>query len=232
MTLTVDRPVVPLRRAVPVFGLLVLVLGAGLLVVLHFVPPTNGISPVRRTISEYALGPNKWIFDASLVLVAAGSAVTFADLARRRISGWAAVLLGAVWTVSLLIIVAFVKTNWAVGPSLGGTIHRYASLAAFVSLPIAVLLAAGAVFPHSRAGRWLARGFGIMSLLWFGSILVGVVNMLAGGPAWWRFVPLGLVERVVAGCAVAALTVLVVGLARHPTAEPPPGSPEPVPVPA
>ncbi|MGQ0839068.1 DUF998 domain-containing protein [Actinokineospora sp.] len=201
---------------VPLLGLGALVAGVGLLLALHVLPPTSDISPIRRTISEYALGPAKWVFDLALVLLAAGSALAFAELARRGLvrPGSATLLLGAVWTVSLLVIVVFTKTNWAVGPSIGGTIHRYASVAAFLSLPLATLFAAGAVFPASAGWRWLVRGFGIVSLLWFGSILLGVVTMLAGGPPWWRFVPLGLVERMVAGSAVAALAVLVLGLAR------------------
>lgn len=204
---------------VPLLGLGALLTGVALMLALHVVPPTNRISPVRRTISEYALGPGKWVFDLSLVLIAVGSALAFAEIARRRLvrPGSAALLLGAVWTVSLLVIVVFTKTDWSVGPSIGGTIHRYASVAAFVSLPLAVVFAAGAVFPAAAGWRWAARGFGLLSLGWFGTIVVGVVNMAAGGPPWWRFVPLGLVERLVAGFAVAALAVLVLGMARRAT---------------
>lgn len=217
MTVEVSNGSVRTRRPLlPALGLVALIAGVGLLLALHVLPPTSQISPVRRTISEYALGPSKWAFDLAVLLVAAGSAMAFAELVRRglvRLAS-AALLLGAVWTASLLLVVAFTKTNWSVGPSVGGAIHRYASVAAFLSLPLAVLVAAGVVFPAARAWRWLARGLGAASLLWFGSILVGVVNMAAGGPPWWRFVPLGFVERMVAGFAVAALAVLVVGLLR------------------
>ncbi|SDD07986.1 DUF998 domain-containing protein [Actinokineospora iranica] len=200
---------------VPVLGLVGLLAGVALMLALHVLPPTSAINPVRRTISEYALGSSKWLFDLSVVLVAAGSALGFAELARRRAARPAALALGVVWTVSLLVVVVFTKTDWSVGPSLGGTIHRYASVAAFLSLPLAVLLLAGAVFPLSAGWRWTARGLGIASLVWFGTILIGVLNMVAGGPPWWYFVPLGLVERMVAGSAVAALAVVLVGLARQ-----------------
>lgn len=193
-----------------------LLLGAGLMLALHVVPPTNEISVVRRTLSEYALGPNKWLFDVAVLLVASGSALGFAAIVRhRRVRPYSgAVVLGALWTISLLVIVAFTKTDWTVGPSVGGMIHRYASVVGFVSLPLAVLLVAHKVFPDRSTWRWAARGFAVVSLAWFGVILVGVVRMGMGYGPWWRFVPLGLVERAVALSAVAAILTLVLGMVR------------------
>lgn len=206
-------------------SLCALITGVVLISVLHVMPPSSEIDPVRRTLSEYALGPHKWIFDAGVVTIAIGSGMTFLGLVRRKVirplSG--AAVLGGVWTVSLVVVVVFTKTNWSVGPSIGGTIHRYAGLAGFLSLPLATVLAAKPVFPQSAARRWLARGLGITSLLWFGSILVGVANMLAGGGPWWRFVPLGLVERAAALTGVAAMLVITLGLAvRQTPADTPP----------
>jgi hypothetical protein len=200
-------------RRLPLAGLVALAGGIGVFLALHVLPPTSDISPVRRTLSEYALGTSKWAFDLAVVLIALGSALVFAELLRRG-HGRVAVALGAVWVASLVLVVVFTKTNWSVGPSIGGTIHRYASVAAFLSLPLAVLAAAGAVFPAAAGWRWLARLLSAASLVWFGTIVVGVVNMAMGGVSWWRFVPLGLVERMIAGFGVAALAVLVVGLVR------------------
>lgn len=195
-----------------------LLLGTLLMLSLHVIPPTDEISPARRTLSQYALTSNKWLFDAAVLLVALGSALGFVAAVRHRgvapYSG--AVLLGALWTVSLLVIVAFTKTNWSVGPSIGGVVHRWASVVAFVSLPLAVILAARKVFPDQPGWRLAARGFSAMSLAWFGLIVVGVVRMLFGYGPWWRFVPLGLVERAMALAAVAALLTLALGLVRKP----------------
>jgi hypothetical protein len=127
-------------RTLAVLGLV----GAGLAVVLvgmlHVVA-ADQVNPVRRTISEYALGESDWMFDAGVLGLSVGSALVLLALVRAGIlrpwSG-AAVLL-AVWAVALVIVVAFDKANWSVGPSMSGYVHRYASLAAFASLPVAAL---------------------------------------------------------------------------------------------
>jgi hypothetical protein len=204
-------------RKLTLASLFALTAGVVLMLALHVVPPTNQISPVRRTISEYQLSPSKWVFDLSVLLIAAGSALVFAELVRRRLvrplSG--GVVLGALWTLSLVTIVVFTKTDWSVGPSIGGTIHRYASVVGFVSLPLAVIVVAGKVFPAVAGWRWFARGMGTLSLGWFGLIIVGVVNMSLGGEPWWQFVPLGLVERMMAVTAALAIIIVSAGpLAR------------------
>ncbi|MPZ79615.1 MAG: DUF998 domain-containing protein [Actinophytocola sp.] len=201
-------------RAVALASLGSLVAGVVLMLALHVLPPTNEISPVRRTLSQYALGPNKWIFDVAVLLVAIGSVLAFGVLVRqgviRPLSGCTA--LGALWTLSLLVIVWFTKTDWTVGPSMGGTIHRYASVVGFVSLPLAVIVVARRAFPTSVGWRLAAQGFGLASLGSFGLILIGVVRMAGGGGPWWLFVPLGLVERAITVTAVAAITVVVLGV--------------------
>jgi hypothetical protein len=199
-------------------GTVTLMSGIVLMLALHVLPPTSEISPVRRTLSQYALTSNKWLFDLAVLLVAVGSALGIAAVVRHRgvapYSG--AVVLGGLWVASLLVIVWFTKTDWSVGPSMGGVIHRWASVVAFVSLPLAVILLARKVFPDQPGWRWAARGFGVVSLAWFGVILVGVIRSSAGYGPWWQFVPLGLVERVIALSAVAALLTLTLGLVRKP----------------
>lgn len=201
-------------RSMTLVSIGALTLGVALMLTLHVVPPTSDIDPVRRTISQYALGPGKLVFDAAVLLVALGSAVAFAELVRRRIVRPLSVpvVLGALWTVSLLVIVWFTKTDWTVGPSLGGVIHRYASVVGFLSLPLAVLLVARRVFADAPAWRIAARTFAALALSVLGVLFVGVLRMAAGGGPWWRFVPLGLVERMMALSAVAAVAVLMLGL--------------------
>lgn len=193
-----------------------LVAGTVLMLALHVIPPTNEISPIRRTLSQYALTSNKWLFDVAVLLVAVGSVLGFVAVVRHRgvVPYSGAIVLGALWVASLLVIVTFTKTDWSVGPSIGGVVHRYASVVGFVSLPIAVIIVAGKVFPDQPGWRLAARGFAAVSLAWFGVILVGVVRMALGYGTWWTFVPLGLVERVIALMAVLAMLTLALGLAR------------------
>ncbi|NKQ58971.1 DUF998 domain-containing protein [Amycolatopsis sp. K13G38] len=195
-----------------------IVVGAALILLLQFIPPTDAISPMRRTISEYALSANKWIFDAAVVLIAAASALLFTlHVLHRSLRAFSpAVVCGALWTVSLLVIVAFPKTDWAVGPSVGGMIHRYASVAGFLCLPVGLLLASRAVFARRTGWLWTARVLSLTSLAWFGVILTGVAVMLTGGGPWWTFVPLGLVERLMAVNELLAIATLAVPLLRSP----------------
>jgi len=203
-------------RSVTVASLGSLLAGVVLMLALHVMPPTNEINPLRRTISQYALGPNKWIFDVAVLLVALGSALAFAELIRRRLIRplSAPVVLGALWTLSLLVVVSFTKTDWTVGPSVGGMIHRYASVVGFVSLPLAVLLVVRRVFPDSAGWRAAARVFAGLALGVLGLLFFAVLRMAAGGGPWWLFMPLGLVERTMALSAVAAVAVVVLGLTR------------------
>jgi hypothetical protein len=198
-------------------SVIALVAGIVLMLALHVVPPTSEIDPVRRTISQYALGPAKWVFDVSVLLIALGSALAFAVFVRdrgacgRTQGRCCSVRCGhsACWRWS-----CSPRRTGRSGPSIGGIIHRYASAVGFVSLPLAVFLVAHKVFPTQAGWRWAARAFGALSLGTFGLIVIGVVRMALGYGPWWRFVPLGLVERAVAFTAVAAILTLVLVLAR------------------
>jgi hypothetical protein len=206
----------------PLLGLALLASGVLAMGALQLLPPTSAINPIRRTISEYALSSNKWLFDLSVVLVALGSATAFYTLVRRSLLRLLSVasVLGMLWIVSLLVIVAFPKTDWSVGPSIGGTVHRVASIVAFLCLPVAVIVAARMAFRHDALWRRLVIGLGILSLLSFTPILGAVLQMAAGGVPWWRAIPLGLVERFLAFSEVLAVGTLAAGLLRSPAAAP------------
>lgn len=170
------------------------------------------------TISEYVYTDGAWAFNLGVVAVAVGSAALLIALVR---SGWirwgsAGSVFLALWAIGLAGIVAFPKHDWSAGPSASGSIHRVASLVAFIALPIAVLLivrrrqrresrAASAAF-------WLALGGLAFLGVLIGAIVVGAVN----GGSWWRIIPLGLVERGLAGFEVAAVLAMGVWLVRGP----------------
>jgi hypothetical protein len=199
-------------------------IAAGVVAVLALhVVALEEVDPVRRTLSQYALGPWKPVFDAGVLAVALGSVAVLAGLVRTGLTRGrgAAVALLAVWSACLVVVVAFEKIDWSVGPTPTGYVHRYASLVAFLCLPVAAL-ALGRAWRgdtrwggFARATRWL----GVASLGWLVPILLGFVLRPLTGVPWWQFVPLGVFERGVALTEVAALVVMGVWAAhaaRHP----------------
>lgn len=184
---------------------------------LHILPPTAQISPVHRTISEYALTTSAWAFDLAVVSLVCASVATFAAavLVRRIRVRSASTLFGALWAAGLLTLVSFPKHNWALGAiSDSGQIHRMASLVAFVALPIAVMtLARRGDRPDRTGARW-AFWLGASSLIWFLPILIAIA---ASPRTWWQEIPLGLIERGLALTEVSALIVVTILLRRSAT---------------
>ncbi|MCE3552448.1 DUF998 domain-containing protein [Pseudonocardia sp. RS11V-5] len=164
------------------------------------------------------------MFDAGVLAFAGAALCVPVALVRagllRVVSGASAGLVLA--AAGLVAVVVFEKTNWAVGASVGGTIHRYASLAAFLALPVAAVLVARRyrraavpdVGPWDRNAAWV-RWLGVASLLWFTPILVGFVQRPFTGVSWWQAVPLGLVERGLALTEVLLVVALALWGARR-----------------
>jgi hypothetical membrane protein len=170
---------------------------------------------LRRTISQYGLGANAWIFEVAVSLLAAGSMVILAVLVHRGVTRWhstGAVAL-ALWSLGLALVVAFPKQDWSLPTaSAGGGIHRMASLLAFVSLPVAIISLARPWLRDSAWGghaRW-TFGLGVLSVVAFSPLLYAVLVHASGGAAWWRVFPIGYVERVLVITEVIA--VLTAGL--------------------
>lgn len=205
-----DQADAPASRLVPLLGMLVLAAGTLAVLALHVLPPTAATSPWRRTISEYAYSSLGWVFDLGVLAVAAGSlliAVSMWSTRTLRPGSLGSVALVA-WTVSLVVLVIFPKHDWSVGPSSHGSIHRVASLVAFISVPIAAV-----VIARRRSGRLTAPArtalvTGLVSAGWL-AFLVGafLLGPLTGTP-WYRAFPLGLMERGIAVFAVAAVFAL------------------------
>ncbi len=184
---------------------------------LHLLPPTSDISPVHRTISEYALTSSAWAFNLAVIALALSSAaVLVAVVMLRRVPPVSVgTVFGTLWTAGLLMIVSFPKHNWALGAiSNTGQIHRLASLVAFIALPIAaVSIARRRGAPRQPASARWAFWLGVASLLWF----LPMIYAIATAPrAWWQAIPLGLVERGLALTEVLALVAMAL-LVRRPT---------------
>ena len=180
-----------------------------LVTALHVIVGPARVNPLRRTISEYAFSEYDWLFNSGVLALAAGSAAVLVALVRTGLvpaASTAAALL-ATWSAALVLVVAFEKIDWSVGPSLGGYVHRYAGLIAFTSLPVAALLVARRWRADPRERRyatptwWLA----LASLAW----LVPIIGWFVLRSTGVRVpVPLGLMERGLALTEVAAVLAL------------------------
>jgi hypothetical protein len=191
-----------------VLGLSAALAGTLTVFTLHLLPATRAISPVRRTISEYAYSSLGWVFSGGVVLVSAGSLLVLAALwaagTVRRLSVGTIAL--TTWSVALLVLMIFPKHNWAVGPSTSGSIHRAASLVAFLSVPVAAI-AIGITGRETVWGR-LSISFGAISGVLFSCILGAAFLAPFTGTPWYRAFPLGLMERGIAIFAVLAVLSL------------------------
>lgn len=183
-----------------------------------------GRGPGSSTISAYFYTEWAWLFNAALVALVLGSVALIAGLLRadpqriRSIGLW----LLTVSAVGLALVLIFPKTDWSIGDSLAGRIHRIASLVAFLTAPLGMIaLTRRSARPTGRAGHlaqaafWLAIG----ALAWLTPMVVAAIRMFAGGPPWWRAYPLGLMERGIVGFEIAAMIALAISLAL--TARPP-----------
>lgn len=195
-----------------VLGIALAFTGALAVAALHVLPPTSRVSPVHRTISEYALHETGWLFNFGVFALALGSLAVLIALHRTGLTrlaslGGAGVLL---WCVGLTGVVVFPKHNWAAGPSLSGDLHRVASLVAFVALPVgafAIAWAWRAERPRRHCAMWTV-GTAALAALCFGIILGAILLEPVTGVRWWRAIPLGAVERGLATAEVATVFAL------------------------
>ncbi|MEU7896654.1 DUF998 domain-containing protein [Nonomuraea sp. NPDC049152] len=172
------------------------------------------INPLRRTISEHGLGDEAWVFGLGVALLAMGSLAIGVSLLRRRLAGALGLVALLGWSLGLLVVAWFPKHDWSVGPSVSGSIHRVGSFVAFLCLPVAAMLIARTWRKHPRAAL-AAFVLGGASLLWVAGIATMIAIGNSNGMAWWRVMPLGLVERGLAVTEVGALIALGVWAASR-----------------
>lgn len=173
-------------------------------------------NPLWRTISEYALGPLRPVFDVGVALLSLGSAAVLVALLWRGLAKpWSGGLIAlGLWSAGLAMVVVFPKHDWAVGPSWNGYVHQFGSLMAFVALPIAAIKLGRAWRGREhRHARWVTR-LGWLSYGWFAILPVSLIYARFSPLAWWEVVPLGLVERLLTLTEVLAVVVLAVWVLR------------------
>ena len=129
-----------------------------IIALMHVSGPTAAISPVDLTISEYALASSGWAFGLGVLILAGASLSLFAAMvmSRRMPLLSSASVFATLWSAGLVVLVLVPKAPYTATEGAGGDVHRYASFVAFVSLPIAVLLAARSTADRRPWARWLS----------------------------------------------------------------------------
>ena len=173
------------------------------------------------TISAYVYTDGAWVFRGAVLALVVAAAVLLLTLNRRRVVRWwspTSVLL-ALTILGLLAVAVFPKTDWAVGDSLPGQLHRLGSMVAFLAPPFATIAltrrrgAAQRLHLAARGAFW--SSLSVFAVL-VGTIALVVVAVNAGG-AWWQAFPLGLIERLVVGFELLAMALLGFWIARPTT---------------
>ncbi|MFD9941327.1 DUF998 domain-containing protein [Nonomuraea sp. NPDC059023] len=178
-------------------------------VVVGQIVPDPYLDPMNVTVSEYAVADRGGVTELGMAILGLGSFVLLAGLraAGAPIKGLPQWLLG-VWSGALIVAAAVPTTPIGMDMTTTALIHRYVSVAAFVSLPAAAALlvprftADARWKPIARTMEWLALAGGL-----------GVLAIAYAAMPGDR-VLIGLVERVLLGAEVAVLGVLAAWLVR------------------
>lgn len=178
-----------------------------------------GYDPLKLTVSDYALSNRGITIEIAMVALAFGSLALLGALrsAGAKVRGLPTVLI-SIWSIGLLIA-AIIPTDPVGVPTMSTAayVHRYASVTAFVALPIAAAVLAarfsGMGAAWRRAATTIRRlcvtcAVGI-ALLWYVAFPGGRVMM-------------GLVERGLIGVEIIILAVLSI-TALRPASSPLPG---------
>ncbi|WP_345566535.1 DUF998 domain-containing protein [Nonomuraea rosea] len=171
--------------------------------------PDPYLDPMNITVSEYAVADRGGVTEVAMAVLGIGSLALLAGLrsAGAPVRGMPGRLL-MVWSGALIVAAIIPTTPIGHDLDLAAQIHRYVSVAAFVSLPAAGLLMVPRLNadpdwkPVARVVEWvtLAGGFGLLAITYVA---------LPGDR-----VLIGLVERLLLGAEVALLAVLAGWLVR------------------
>ncbi|MER7500565.1 DUF998 domain-containing protein [Nonomuraea pusilla] len=177
-------------RAYPLAACVAILFAAVAVLVGQFGPDPE-LDPLTVTISEYAVADRGGVTEIAMAVLGLGSLALLAGLraAGAPVRGLPERLL-LVWSVALLVAAAVPTTPFGGDLDLAAQIHRWVSVAAFVSLPamgallVPRLTADAAWKPVARAVEWvsLACGFGLLAITYVAlpgqRVLIGLVERL------------------------------------------------------
>lgn len=224
-----DAGGMPLRPGTaPAMGLVASagLLLAGVLFANAHVDPDPELDALSLTISDYAVSDRGGAMDSAMIVLAVASLALLAGLAAAGlpVSGVPTVLVW-LWSAGLAVSAAVPTDPVGTPMTAAGQVHRYVSVAASVSLPVAgLVLARRLLRPRWRHDPdWSPSGARLRRLA-AGSGGLLLMLMYVAGPG--DRVLMGLVERLLVIVEVLMLVSLVVPLLRAArTAAPAPHGP-------
>ncbi|MEV6690068.1 DUF998 domain-containing protein [Micromonospora sp. NPDC051196] len=171
------------------------------------------LDPVSLTVSDYAVSDSGGAIHLAMLTLAVASALLVPALRRLGVPGartgrlGAAQLLLAVWAGGLLLA-GLVPTN-PPGTEMGTAayVHRYASVVAFLALPVVGWLLAAQLPTGARTRHWLR-------ILTVASLLLAAAQIWSAYPGDRAFY--GLIERALILSEVTLLALLAIALPTHP----------------
>ncbi|RAO47154.1 DUF998 domain-containing protein [Micromonospora saelicesensis] len=181
---------------------------AALLTVIGHLEVNDDLNPWALTISDFAVSDRGGVIDIAMVVLALATVALLYGLRRasppRSRSGRTAELLLGAWVAGLLLAAVVPTNEPGTAMTTAAYLHRYASVIAFLALPVGGWLLARRD-QLTPAARWL-RGLAVASLV------------LAAAMVWSAYpgdrVLLGLAERLLILTEVGVLTVVALVLAR------------------
>lgn len=185
--------------------------------VLHLLPISGRLDPVSVPLSNYALTPAGWLFNAGVLALILGLLCLLAALVAAgelsRVSPPVLVTEGC--CLALCVVVLFPNRTLPDGAlTSAAELHWVAAMAAFAGLPVAPLLLARrhrmrvGCSGLPRVAGWLATG----ATIWFVALLGGSIMAFTDHRHVWHIG--GVVERALAGSEIVAALLLAVWLWR------------------
>ncbi len=173
------------------------------------IDPDPYLDPINLTLSDYAVLDRSGATEVAMVVLGLSSLALLAGMraVRAPVSGWPERLM-LVWSLALVVAAIVPTSAIAEGMTWAAQVHRYVSVAAFVSLPAATALLVGR---FAADDRWKAVARPVEWLTLASGIGLAAMTYLA---LPGHGLMIGLVERVFLTVEVTVLGVLAVQLAR------------------
>ncbi|WP_433417127.1 DUF998 domain-containing protein [Microtetraspora malaysiensis] len=173
------------------------------------IDPDPYLDPLNLALTDYAVLDRSGATEVAMVVLGGGSLALLAGMraVRAPVSGWPERLM-LVWSLALVAAAIMPASAFTEGASWAAQVHRYVSVAGFVSLPAAMAQLVGR-FAADERWRAVARPVEWLTLA-SGIGLAAMTYLALPGHG----LMIGLAERLFLAVEVAVLGVLAVQLAR------------------